>query len=278
MERITRNVAAFVGVFALGCVLVAAARPLPAYYRAKLAQLSGSDAEVVFLGSSWTGMGIDPALFERQTGHRAFVFVGGDLHGYRMEHVAREVVPALPASARLVVVEANPWLTYSPAADPMSQHALFFWDAQTALGAMKDDPSATPAVVRQFLARLLPLDVIRHVRDHPNLNAYVPLEGHAPKFGRAHYHRSTRAEIPGAERLRRMIEATGRDVIFLAPPHGHPVPVPLDALNFNVPASHPDLFENSVRWDAGHLNAEGARLFTRELACRLPLLRAASHC
>jgi hypothetical protein len=84
----------------------------------------------------------------------------------------------------------------------------------------------------------------------------------------------------GPARLRRQVErlrAAGVEPVYLLTPILSPVPaihtlrrheVLPTLLAFDSPRRHPDLYAPEHRWDALHLNREGAALFSRKLARR----------
>jgi len=92
---------------------------------------------------------------------------------------------------------------------------------------------------------------------------------------------ATRASQYELQAKRRLIESFGGQMITFAPPVAaknvflpdpsvHPA---LANLNFADPLLYPELFEKQNRFDSGHINQQGAEIFTRLLAGRIAPLR-----
>lgn len=224
--------------------------PLPSKLMAHVEKFSDSDAEVLFIGSSFTGLGVDPEVL-REHGVRAFVFGVPALGGEELEYVLGEALERRPETLRSVWVEVKQWEPETT--DGRSRH----W--------------RTPSPVGRGLMAIGAYDGGAWII-HPEpgrrrrVGQLFDFRGHArwidPDEGDVDW--------PLQFELQKLIQSNGLDPVFFLPPtRVQPEPYVFDIEDFNNPARFPELFEDEVRWDPTHLNLEGARRWSEMIAARI---------
>jgi len=224
--------------------------PLPRTLMDRVQHFSRSNAEVLFIGSSFTGLGIDPAVL-REHGVKGFVFGVPAMGGEELEYVLRVMLERRPESLRSVWVEVKQW--EPGAGNGRSRH----WRTLSPIGR------GLMAFQREGVGAWI---IEPHEGFRPRPAQLFDFTGHArwidPDEGDIDW--------PLQSELREMVRSFGLEAVFFLPPTRiEPEPYVFEVEDFNDPTRFPTLFEDEVRWDPTHLNLEGARRWSIMLAERI---------
>lgn len=263
-----RIVCPFLLAFGAACFALASFRPLPAGMLSLIHNILSDQPDVVFIGSSFTGAGVNERLLEEELGKDVAVIGLGRAWGYQLEYLAEFVREELPDA--ILAVELTPYEAWH-APFGTNYRLSYWWDLKRGLRAINDGANVFE-IFRNVLSRYIPLGRWREYVLPGYEQHIVPVSGVREDYDFSQYN-------PGREDVRtstegglRFLKNEIRANFIWIPPTGMRIDIPdcAEGACWDVSyQSYPQLYVRELRWDDTHLNASGARMLAPLLAEKL---------